>query len=133
MWIYEKKLQFPIDVRCKDPRFAKTLITQYGGPAGEAFRLPTVSKPAVSPCLPVRPVRSLLILGRRILYRTSENSDKFEIEKYRSICKNERYPISYSNTKSSIERNYLFLILKAKIFGRKFYRVIRVVSFHINF
>ena len=35
MWIYEKKLQFPIDVKCKDLKFAKTLITQYGGPAGE--------------------------------------------------------------------------------------------------
>ena len=31
MWIYEKKLQFPIDVKCKDLKFAKTLITQYGG------------------------------------------------------------------------------------------------------
>lgn len=32
MWIYEKKLQFPIDVKTKDLRFAKTLIAQYGGP-----------------------------------------------------------------------------------------------------
>ena len=35
MWIYEKKLQFPIDVRCADLRLAKALIAQYGGPAGE--------------------------------------------------------------------------------------------------
>ena len=35
MWIYEKKLQFPVDVKCSDLKFAKTLITQYGGPAGE--------------------------------------------------------------------------------------------------
>jgi len=35
MWIYEKKLQFPIDVKSKDLKFAKTLIAQYGGPAGE--------------------------------------------------------------------------------------------------
>lgn len=31
MWIYEKKLQFPIDVRCADLRLAKALIAQYGG------------------------------------------------------------------------------------------------------
>ncbi len=35
MWIYEKKLQFPVDVRGKDLRLAKALIVQYGGPAGE--------------------------------------------------------------------------------------------------
>ncbi len=32
MWIYEKKLQFPIDIKSKDLRLAKTLIAQYGGP-----------------------------------------------------------------------------------------------------
>ncbi len=32
MWIYEKKLQFPVDVRGKDLRLAKALIVQYGGP-----------------------------------------------------------------------------------------------------
>ena len=35
MWIDEKKLQFPVDVRCADLRLAKALISQYGGPAGE--------------------------------------------------------------------------------------------------
>ncbi len=35
MWIYEKKLQFPIDVKSKDLNFAKTLIAQYGGRDGK--------------------------------------------------------------------------------------------------
>ncbi|WP_432667358.1 manganese catalase family protein [Wukongibacter baidiensis] len=35
MWIYEKKLQYPIDIKCKDIGFAKYLITQFGGPDGE--------------------------------------------------------------------------------------------------
>lgn len=35
MWIYEKKLEYPIHVKCKDIRMAKYLITQYGGPNGE--------------------------------------------------------------------------------------------------
>jgi len=35
MWIYEKKLQYPAKVSKKDPRMAKYLITQYGGPDGE--------------------------------------------------------------------------------------------------
>lgn len=35
MWIYEKKLQYPVDIKCKDIGFAKYLITQFGGPDGE--------------------------------------------------------------------------------------------------
>lgn len=35
MWVYEKKLQYPVRVRRPDPRMAKNIITQYGGPDGE--------------------------------------------------------------------------------------------------
>ncbi len=36
MWVYEKKLEYPVKVSCPDPRMAKNIITQYGGPDGEA-------------------------------------------------------------------------------------------------
>jgi len=32
MWIYEKKLQLPIKIKRPNPRLAKVIITQYGGP-----------------------------------------------------------------------------------------------------
>ena len=35
MWIYEKKLQFPVRITNPNPSFAKVIITQYGGPDGE--------------------------------------------------------------------------------------------------
>ncbi|KPV42054.1 manganese catalase family protein [Alicyclobacillus ferrooxydans] len=35
MWIYEKKLQYPVRVSKCDPRLAKFLIEQYGGADGE--------------------------------------------------------------------------------------------------
>jgi spore coat protein JC len=35
MWIYEKKLEYPVKIKSKDVRMAKYLITQYGGPDGE--------------------------------------------------------------------------------------------------
>jgi len=35
MWIYEKKLEHPVRVSCPDLKFAKLVITQYGGPDGE--------------------------------------------------------------------------------------------------
>ncbi len=35
MWIYEKKLQYPVKIRRPDPAAAKVIITQLGGPDGE--------------------------------------------------------------------------------------------------
>lgn len=35
MWIYEKKLEYPARVSSTNPRLAKDIITQYGGPDGE--------------------------------------------------------------------------------------------------
>ncbi|MDD2435892.1 MAG: manganese catalase family protein [Bacilli bacterium] len=35
MWKYEKKLQYPINVRRKDLKMAKSILAQYGGPDGE--------------------------------------------------------------------------------------------------
>lgn len=35
MWIYEKKLEYPVNIKYTDLRFASILSTQYGGPDGE--------------------------------------------------------------------------------------------------
>ncbi len=35
MFKYEKKLAFPINIKRKDPKMAKYILTQYGGPYGE--------------------------------------------------------------------------------------------------
>ena len=35
MWGYEKKLQYPINIKNPDPQMAKFIISQYGGPDGE--------------------------------------------------------------------------------------------------
>lgn len=35
MWAYEKKLQYPINIKSKNLRMAKLLVTQYGGSNGE--------------------------------------------------------------------------------------------------
>ena len=35
MWLYQKKLQYPVNIKCTDPRLAKLIISQYGGPDGE--------------------------------------------------------------------------------------------------
>lgn len=35
MWAYEKRLQYPINIKKKDLKMAKYLVAQYGGPDGE--------------------------------------------------------------------------------------------------
>ncbi|GHU51434.1 hypothetical protein AGMMS49975_04790 [Clostridia bacterium] len=35
MWVYEKKLEYPVNIKKSDPKLAKIIITQYGGPDGE--------------------------------------------------------------------------------------------------
>ncbi len=35
MWGYEKKLQYPINIKNTNPQMAKFIISQYGGPDGE--------------------------------------------------------------------------------------------------
>ena len=31
MWVYEKKLQYPVKIKQTNPKLAKIIITQYGG------------------------------------------------------------------------------------------------------
>lgn len=36
MWTYEKKLQYPVNIKNPNPALAKLVISQYGGPDGES-------------------------------------------------------------------------------------------------
>lgn len=35
MWKYEKRLQYPVNIKTPNAEIAKIIITQYGGPDGE--------------------------------------------------------------------------------------------------
>lgn len=35
MFSYEKKLQYPVKIKNPNPKLAKIILTQYGGPDGE--------------------------------------------------------------------------------------------------
>ncbi len=35
MWIYEKKLQYPVKIKNPNPLYAQIIISQIGGPDGE--------------------------------------------------------------------------------------------------
>lgn len=35
MWNYSRNLQYPINIKYPNPRLAKVIVSQYGGPDGE--------------------------------------------------------------------------------------------------
>lgn len=35
MWTYNRNLQYPINIRKPNPKLAKVIVSQYGGPDGE--------------------------------------------------------------------------------------------------
>ena len=35
MWLYEKRLQFPVKIKTPNAKLAQAIISQYGGPDGE--------------------------------------------------------------------------------------------------
>lgn len=35
MWSYQKRLQYPVNIKNTDPRLAQYIVAQYGGPNGE--------------------------------------------------------------------------------------------------
>lgn len=36
MWVYEKRLQYPVNIKQTNPKMALFIMSQYGGPDGEA-------------------------------------------------------------------------------------------------
>ncbi len=45
MFVYEKKLQYPVKIATPNPRLAKVIISQYGGP-GRSQSLVRISRPS---------------------------------------------------------------------------------------
>ena len=35
MWVYEKRLQYPVKIKNPNPKMAQFIMSQYGGPDGE--------------------------------------------------------------------------------------------------
>lgn len=35
MWNYEKKLQYPVNIKTPNPKLAQVILSQFGGPDGE--------------------------------------------------------------------------------------------------
>jgi spore coat protein JC len=55
MWKYEKTLEYPVDIKNPNPALAKVIISQLGGPDGEAGAATRyLSQRYTSPCREVQ-------------------------------------------------------------------------------
>lgn len=43
MWVYEKRLQYPVNITQTNAKLAQVIISQFGGPDGELAAFPALS------------------------------------------------------------------------------------------
>ena len=89
MWTYNKVLQYPINIKWADPRLAKVIISQYGGPDGELaaslrylsqrFGMPDQNAKAILNDIGTEELAHLEMVGT-IVHQLTKNASIEEIE-----------------------------------------------------
>lgn len=110
MWVYEKKLEYPVKIKTPNPRMAKYIITQYGGPDGELaaslrylsqrFSMPTNEARAILNDIGTEELAHLEIIGS-IVHQLTKGVSADVLEKeglgaYYSDHDHAVYPVSAS-------------------------------------
>ena len=90
MWTYNKVLEYPINIKQTDPRLAKVIISQYGGPDGELaaslrylsqrFGMPDQTAKAVLNDIGTEELAHLEMVGT-IVHQLTKNATIEELEK----------------------------------------------------
>lgn len=89
MFVYEKRLQYPIKIKQTNPKLAKIIISQYGGPDGELgaslrylsqrFSMPVPELKATLTDIGVEELGHLEMIGT-IVYQLTKNLTESEIK-----------------------------------------------------
>lgn len=89
MFVYEKRLQYPIKIKQTNPKLAKIIITQYGGPDGELgaslrylsqrFTMPVPELKATLTDIGVEELGHLEMIGT-IVYQLTKNLTEAQIK-----------------------------------------------------
>ena len=90
MWTYNKVLQYPINIKCPNPKLAKFIISQYGGPDGELaaslrylsqrFAMPDQKSKAILNDIGTEELAHLEMVGT-IVHQLTDGASLEEIEK----------------------------------------------------
>lgn len=89
MWTYQKYLQYPMNVNVTEPKLAKVIISQYGGPDGELgaalrylsqrFAMPDQKSQAVLNDIGTEELGHLEMVGS-LVYQLTKNATLQQIE-----------------------------------------------------
>ncbi|VBB05275.1 manganese catalase [Lucifera butyrica] len=89
MWQYEKRLEYPVQVTCPDVKFAKLVITQYGGPDGELsaslrylnqrYSMPTKEAKAILTDIGTEEMAHMEMIAA-LVYKLTEGADPKDFE-----------------------------------------------------
>lgn len=89
MFVYEKRLQYPIKIKQTNPKLAKIIISQYGGPDGELgaslrylsqrFSMPVPELKATLTDIGVEELGHLEMIGT-IVYQLTKNLTEAQIK-----------------------------------------------------
>lgn len=90
MWVYEKRLEYPIKITKTNPALAKMIISQYGGPDGELgaslrylsqrYSMPYPELKAILTDIGTEELNHLEMVGT-IVYQLTKNLSEEEIKK----------------------------------------------------
>ena len=90
MWNYCKHLEYPVNIKCTNPKLAKVIISQYGGPDGELaaslrylsqrFGMPDQKSKAILNDIGTEELAHLEMVGT-IVHQLTKNASIEEIEK----------------------------------------------------
>ena len=90
MWAYEKRLQYPVNIKNPNPIYAKIIMTQYGGPDGELgaslrylsqrFSMPMPELKAILTDIATEELGHLEMVGA-IVHQLTRNLTEEEIKK----------------------------------------------------
>ena len=97
MWTYNKVLQYPINIKCPNPKLAKFIISQYGGPDGELaaslrylsqrFGMPDQKSKAILNDIGTEELAHLEMVGT-IVHQLTDGASIEEIERAKEKLKN---------------------------------------------
>ena len=90
MWTYNKVLEYPVNIKTTDPRLAKVIISQYGGPDGELaaslrylsqrFAMPDQTAKAILNDIGTEELAHLEMVGS-IVHQLTRNASIEELER----------------------------------------------------
>lgn len=75
MFIYEKRLQYPVKIKNPNPALAKLIISQYGGPHGEiGASLRYLSQRYTAPCPELKAILTDIGTEAPEMFRSGANA-----------------------------------------------------------